>query len=443
MKHLIKKMVVASLLASSLSAGPVFSTSSQDVKVNIDGELQQFNPPAILRGGKTYVPLRAVFEELGAEVEWDAKNREVHITKDGVKSKLYIPTYIQINGRLMIPLRKVSEELGAGIAWDANTRTVLINSDGSQPQVTPVQNATTRKWKTIEYKNQEFSAVSKTAWKSDGTLLVGTDKGVWKQVNGKWSPLGNHKLFKDWITYLEQGKDGRLLAIEGHTKLWIFDNDSWEQIQLPEVDCFICGKSIWRANFSTEGEIVVEFADSNYPGLGSYKDGKWSQYEDDALVDFYTIDSMNWLPDGTMWTTSVDGLLRRIDGKWAKFPVPEGSLPDYYISTSQSGKLALGTHANGMFVLENDQWIRPGGASYPTPLKDRGVRLLAWSNDDVLAVQAHSLYGNVWIFKDGSWTEITAGSPIAAQEVFELYWTPSGQLELWTDSSGIWLYDLK
>ncbi|MEX2105017.1 MAG: copper amine oxidase N-terminal domain-containing protein, partial [Bacilli bacterium] len=82
-----------------------------------------------------------IFENLGAEVNWDSKTRTVigtkdkntitlqidtnAVTKNGVPVKLAQPAEI-INGRTMIPLKFVSETLGAEIKWEQETRTVHI-----------------------------------------------------------------------------------------------------------------------------------------------------------------------------------------------------------------------------------------------------------------------------------------------------------------------------
>lgn len=93
--------------------------------------------------GETYtlIPIRGVSEALDASVKWNDKMRSVTITKgghkmilfidsddalmDGEDMELEIPAMIK-NGRTMVPLRFVMETFNVGVDWDQNTRTVEI-----------------------------------------------------------------------------------------------------------------------------------------------------------------------------------------------------------------------------------------------------------------------------------------------------------------------------
>jgi len=113
------------------------------VKVKIDGKPIVFDVPPIIKQGTTLVPLRAIFEKLGAEVKWDAKTRTVTGIKgnkkvvlkldetlasvDGQKTVLSVPA-TSIKGRTMVPVRFISESLGANVKWDGITRTCEISS---------------------------------------------------------------------------------------------------------------------------------------------------------------------------------------------------------------------------------------------------------------------------------------------------------------------------
>ena len=87
--------------------------------------------------------MRAIFEKLGAEVNWDGATSTASGTKDGkvvsfvigeaqigingVKSALDVPAQI-VSSRTMIPARAVAEAFGCTVGWDGNTRTVTIAS---------------------------------------------------------------------------------------------------------------------------------------------------------------------------------------------------------------------------------------------------------------------------------------------------------------------------
>lgn len=91
---------------------------------------------------RTLVPLRAIFEAMDAEVEWDQATKTATSTRNGVTvsitigaNEMYkngeaiavdVPAQI-LNNRTMIPVRVIAEAFGADVEWNASGRTVLIN----------------------------------------------------------------------------------------------------------------------------------------------------------------------------------------------------------------------------------------------------------------------------------------------------------------------------
>lgn len=115
--------------------------SFDSIKVVIDGELQQFEQSPIVVKGNTLVPMRAIFERLGAKVDWNQVQRTVTVTKgdttivltigsstatkNGQSVKLDVPAQTK-TGHTMVPLRFISEALGANVQWNGKTSTVTI-----------------------------------------------------------------------------------------------------------------------------------------------------------------------------------------------------------------------------------------------------------------------------------------------------------------------------
>ena len=113
-----------------------------DITVTLNGEAIDFadQAPEIVEG-RTLVPLRAIFEALGASVEWDQATKTVTSSMDDVTIKLTIgdntlyrngegvtlDVAAQIlNGRTMVPARAIAEAYGVDVQWDAATRTVVL-----------------------------------------------------------------------------------------------------------------------------------------------------------------------------------------------------------------------------------------------------------------------------------------------------------------------------
>jgi hypothetical protein len=143
MHSFIKTQVLAILSGGSVQGvipiAPV--TSANLVNVELNGNPLNFDVPPVMELGRVLVPLRVIFEALGAEVSWDQATQTISATKSGVTIRLQpgqkqasqngaqitmdVPAKI-INGRTMVPVRFVSEALGADVSWDNNTRTVSI-----------------------------------------------------------------------------------------------------------------------------------------------------------------------------------------------------------------------------------------------------------------------------------------------------------------------------
>ncbi len=111
--------------------------------VLLDGKQMSFEVAPTIENGTTLVPMRAVFEALGANIQWDSYTQTVTAQKvgtvvtiilgqavaykNGSRVSLQVPAKI-INNRTMVPLRFVSEALGAQVNWDGVTRTITILS---------------------------------------------------------------------------------------------------------------------------------------------------------------------------------------------------------------------------------------------------------------------------------------------------------------------------
>ena len=120
--------------------------SAEEVVINVNGKkVTGLDVPPVIINSRTMVPARAIFEEMGAEVNWNADTKEVYIVKDndlvvlkidsdtghtnGLDFKMDTPAKI-INDRTMIPVRAASEALGCTVGWDDATRLISINEAG-------------------------------------------------------------------------------------------------------------------------------------------------------------------------------------------------------------------------------------------------------------------------------------------------------------------------
>ncbi|MBT9173790.1 MAG: hypothetical protein DDT21_02196 [Syntrophomonadaceae bacterium] len=81
-RHAYSRMLVCLLLTLALLF-PAQAVAAQPVTVTLDGRALAMDVPPVVRDGRTLLPMRAIFEALGAAVEWDAATRSVTARSQG------------------------------------------------------------------------------------------------------------------------------------------------------------------------------------------------------------------------------------------------------------------------------------------------------------------------------------------------------------------------
>jgi hypothetical protein len=112
----------------------------------VDGASVTMDVAPVILVSRTFLPLRALVEEVGGSITWNAKTRQVTVKARGItmvltisknmatvngKSILIDPANskvvpIILGSRTFLPVRFISEQLGLGVTWDAPTRMVTI-----------------------------------------------------------------------------------------------------------------------------------------------------------------------------------------------------------------------------------------------------------------------------------------------------------------------------
>lgn len=77
--------------------------------------------------GTTMVPLRLIAENLGAEVKWNHKTKEVTVVLEEQEVSLGLSDGVMIKeNRALVPLRAIVESLGAHVLWVPSTKEIQI-----------------------------------------------------------------------------------------------------------------------------------------------------------------------------------------------------------------------------------------------------------------------------------------------------------------------------
>jgi Copper amine oxidase N-terminal domain. len=145
-------MILIMLIATLLPFGSFASASDgegSEITVTIDGRPIYFDVAPKKIDGRVMVPLRAIFEGLGAEVGWEESTQTITGTKDGTVVTLRLNdtkaeidgkvvrldvAATKINGRTLVPARFVVESFGAEVQWDESRNRVVISTGAAAPE---------------------------------------------------------------------------------------------------------------------------------------------------------------------------------------------------------------------------------------------------------------------------------------------------------------------
>ncbi len=156
MKKLLTVILSLCIFSTMLSGLTVFA--EKEVTVELDGTKIDFDVKPQIIDGRTMVPLRKIFEEIGASVKWDNDTRTVSARKNSKTISLAIdsadllidkgktdnagnpvtetvtldvPAQI-VSGRTLVPARAISESFEYNVDWDENNQKVVITDNETE-----------------------------------------------------------------------------------------------------------------------------------------------------------------------------------------------------------------------------------------------------------------------------------------------------------------------
>ncbi|AOZ92595.1 hypothetical protein PNBC_16790 [Paenibacillus crassostreae] len=135
-------MIMICILVSSLALQSQVDAATP-ISIYINGNKVSTDQAPVIVSNRTLLPLRAIFEGLGANVNWNQKTKVVTATRGGntiilklgaktatINNKtvtLDVPVQ-SIKGRILVPVRFVSEALGEDVVWNSSTKKVTITT---------------------------------------------------------------------------------------------------------------------------------------------------------------------------------------------------------------------------------------------------------------------------------------------------------------------------
>lgn len=125
----------------------------KSVSVFVKGKDVKFDVPPVIKGGRTLIPVRAVTNALGAQVDWDNETKTITVTKavyssvygasttvieinldsdivlvNGEEVKIDVPAQL-VNNRTMVPIRFIAQVLNQSVEWDPELESVIIENE--------------------------------------------------------------------------------------------------------------------------------------------------------------------------------------------------------------------------------------------------------------------------------------------------------------------------
>ena len=143
MKKFLTSFLILFILFNS------FFCQASEIMVKIDDKTVEFDVSPMIQNGRTLVPMRKIFEELGCEVEWLADVQTIIAVKNNLiialqigKNKVILTdietnsttvTELEVspviyNSRTFVPVRAISDCLGYKVNWDGGIQTVFIKT---------------------------------------------------------------------------------------------------------------------------------------------------------------------------------------------------------------------------------------------------------------------------------------------------------------------------
>ncbi len=280
----MKKILMVFLMFLIVLSVGTFAAEST-IMVKVGGEILETDTPATIIQGRTMLPVRALFERLGATVEYDtvtktvtAKNDERIVSLsigsdimyvDGEKRKIDVPATI-VNNRTLIPLRACAEAFDLEVEWNGKTRTASVLIEDY--------------YLVKHFWNDELYE----EYDEKGNLLYTTveEKGLeWQRF--EYDENNNKVLFESnvGITKYKYDETGNLVYWENDSGYW----GKYEYDDLGRETKYDSNAEWYNKSYDSNGNLIFE--ERGYHGDDKYN--SWAKYIYDQNNNLIKIESNN------------------------------------------------------------------------------------------------------------------------------------------------------
>lgn len=328
--------------------------ADENIKVVLNGEELSFDVSPEIVNGRTMVPMRKIFEALGAEVNWDEETKTASGVKKIIEVKFVLnekeysvcgipfegeaAAYVN-NGRMMIPVRAVAESLGTDVEWEQDTKTVVINEN------------------VMDYEDCETYAVYSQSvdFQSNGfgvkVYANGEHAYVGEFKNGKYDGKGaasySNGYYIGEFAENERSGNGKYVWNSGG----YYSGEWLNNIRSGNGTCYMSNGDYYKATFvddEIDGDIEYHYKNGNYLKTskdnlnGSLKGNNSVYYEKNG--SFRKSEGDDWSMESTVFYNSDGSLKNGID----TFRIEEAKAT--YTGNFADGKI----NGNGELVCDDE-----------------------------------------------------------------------------------------
>lgn len=301
----MKKLSKIILIMSLLFLIPITANAERKIKLIIGGKEIKSDVNPVIIDGRTMLPVRTVFEAIGAMVEYDNSTKTITAVKKDTtvritignsfmfvndeEKPLDVPAVIQ-NSRTLIPVRACAEAFGLDVQWLEESKTVKIKTNVSVISKKYDSNGKTESWLYDE--NGNLSSHGSTTYKYDdlGNLIYEQTNVYWKEYTyNKYNDLIKEKYLNPTTGYVntitfDYDDNGNLIYEDNELTTIKYTYDDSGKILCKESS----NGSYIKYNYDIWGNLVYEELNNNWFKFAydqwanrvyeEWKDGHWKKY---------------------------------------------------------------------------------------------------------------------------------------------------------------------
>lgn len=296
MKKHIFRWILATGFLIIFSTGNAWATD-QGISVWLDGTEISFSDTApIVRDGKTYIPLRTLFEAMGIKVSYESSSKTVTaVRNDRTVSFVVGQSSLQItensetktlttgsscfaeNDRIMIPTRFAADCFDMNVGWDSKHQTVVLTDVDKLMQTVKGQFSNMNAYLTYtnQFRQQTYGIVGEMS-----TMMEVKDQ------NGDNIPLTTNSTIDGLIA-----NETAQITMHNETDLTQLLEDISGEEAVKNADLLSFMKENIATLYIHQAEGTAYVQSPLYNMLGGVSENAWYQTSLDSVYEMYNMDS--------------------------------------------------------------------------------------------------------------------------------------------------------